>query len=326
MLSRITLRQMEYFVAVAESGSIIIASERIHVSSPSISAAIAHIESELNVQLFIRQHAKGLVLTDIGEQIKQACKVILSQSSGLYALSADFSGAMRGTLKVGCFSAFAPMIYAEIIHGFSNLYKQVNLETVIDDHQALTQDLMQNTLDMALLYDLHIDSNYINFMPLADLPPYVLLAESHPLAKQQAVTLKELVDYPMILLDMPYSNDYFLSLFRHQKLQPNVVETSKHVDVIRSMVGNNIGYTILNVRPKMDYSPDGKKLVMVRISGDVRPMKIGIATPVNVNIGKICQAFISRCQAFISNQYIPGMSVAYFSQAHIKNQSIEVGD
>lgn len=130
----------------------------------------------------------------------------------------------------------------------------------------------------------------------------------------------------MILLDMPYSNDYFLSLFRHQKLQPNVVETSKHVDVIRSMVGNNIGYTILNVRPKMDYSPDGKKLVMVRISGDVRPMKIGIATPVNANIGKICQAFISRCQAFISNQYIPGMSVAYFSQAHIKNQSIEVGD
>lgn len=98
MLSRITLRQMEYFVAVAESGSIIIASERIHVSSPSISAAIAHIESELNVQLFIRQHAKGLVLTDIGEQIKQACKVILSQSSGLYALSADVSGAMRGTL------------------------------------------------------------------------------------------------------------------------------------------------------------------------------------------------------------------------------------
>lgn len=109
MLSRITLRQMEYFVTTAESGSIIIASEKIHISSPSISAAIAHMEEELHVQLFIRQHAKGLLLTEIGEQVKDACKVILAQSSDLYSMSADFTGIMRGKIKVGCFSAFAPL-------------------------------------------------------------------------------------------------------------------------------------------------------------------------------------------------------------------------
>ncbi|MGO2340888.1 MAG: LysR family transcriptional regulator, partial [Psychrobacter sp.] len=316
MLSRITLRQMEYFVTTAESGSIIIASEKIHISSPSISAAIAHMESELHAQLFIRQHAKGLLLTEIGEQVKNACKVILAQSSDLYSMSADFTGVMRGKIKVGCFSSFAPFIYAEIIHGFSHLYSQVDLEAVIDDHHNLLQELNQNTIDLALLYDLHIDENLINFTPLADLPPYVLLAKSHPLAKNTAVTLEELTEYPMILLDMPYSNDYFLSLFRTKRLKPNIKETCKYVDVIRSMVGNNIGYTILNVRPKTDFSYDGKELVMVRISGDVRPMKIGIATPKNASLTNVQQAFASRCQAFISNQYIPGMSVSYFSEAH----------
>ncbi|MGP9493472.1 LysR family transcriptional regulator, partial [Psychrobacter sp. AOP7-B1-24] len=315
MLSRITLRQMEYFVTTAESGSIIIASEKIHISSPSISAAIAHMESELHAQLFIRQHAKGLLLTEIGEQVKNACKVILAQSSDLYSMSADFTGVMRGKIKVGCFSSFAPFIYAEIIHGFSHLYSQVDLEAVIDDHHNLLQELNQNTIDLALLYDLHIDENLINFTPLADLPPYVLLAKSHPLAKNTAVTLEELTEYPMILLDMPYSNDYFLSLFRTKRLKPNIKETCKYVDVIRSMVGNNIGYTILNVRPKTDFSYDGKELVMVRISGDVRPMKIGIATPKNASLTNVQQAFASRCQAFISNQYIPGMSVSYFSEA-----------
>lgn len=319
MLSRITLRQMEYFVTTAESGSIIIASEKIHISSPSISAAIAHMEAELHAQLFIRQHAKGLLLTEIGEQVKDACKVILSQSSDLYSMSADFTGVMRGKIKVGCFSAFAPFIYAEIIHGFANLYKQVDLTAVIDDHHNLLQELTKNTIDLALLYDLHIDENVMNFMPLADLPPYVLLAESHPLAKNQAVTLEELTEYPMILLDMPYSNDYFLSLFRHKNLKPNITEACKYVEVVRSMVGNNIGYTILNVRPKLDFSADGKKLVMVRISGDVRPMKIGIATPKNARLTNVQQAFSSRCQAFISNQYIPGMSVSYFSEAHIRS-------
>lgn len=320
MLSRITLRQMEYFVTTAESGSIIIASEKIHISSPSISAAIAHMEAELHAQLFIRQHAKGLLLTEIGEQVKDACKVILAQSSDLYSMSADFSGVMRGKIKVGCFSAFAPFIYAEIIHGFAHLYNQVDLEAVIDDHHNLLQELTTNTIDLALLYDLHIDENLINFTPLADLPPYVLLAESHPLAKNTAITLEELTEYPMILLDMPYSNDYFLSLFRTKDLKPNIKETCKYVDVIRSMVGNNIGYTILNVRPKTDFSYDGKKLVMVRISGDVRPMKIGIATPKNARLTNVQQTFASRCQAFISNQYIPGMSVSYFSEAHIRNE------
>ena len=320
MLSRITLRQMEYFVTTAESGSIIIASEKIHISSPSISAAIAHMETELHAQLFIRQHAKGLLLTEIGEQVKDACKVILAQSSDLYSMSADFTGVMRGKIKVGCFSASAPFIYAEIIHGFANLYKQVELEAVIEDHHELLQELIKNTLDLALLYDLHIDENLINFTPLADLPPYVLLAESHPLAKNQAVTLEELTEYPMILLDMPYSNDYFLSLFRTKNLKPNIKETCKYLDVIRSMVGNNIGYTILNVRPKTDFSADGKKVVMVRISGDVRPMKIGIATPKNARLTNVQQAFSSRCQAFISNQYIPGMSVSYFSEAHIRSE------
>ena len=128
MLSRITLRQMEYFVTTAESGSIIIASEKIHISSPSISAAIAHMEEDLHVQLFIRQHAKGLLLTEIGEQVKDACKVILAQSSDLYSMSADFTGIMRGKIKVGCVSAFASFVYAEIIHGFGNLYKQVDVK------------------------------------------------------------------------------------------------------------------------------------------------------------------------------------------------------
>lgn len=309
---------MQYFVATAESGSIIIASEKIHVSSPSISAAIAHIESELQVQLFIRQHAKGLMLTNVGEKVMQECKLILNQSSRLYALAADFSGSIRGPLKLGCFSAFSPMIYAEIIHGFINLYKNVTLQLCEDDQQILLQNLSRNELDVVLTYDLNIDHDFIHFEPLAVLPPHVLVSEAHPLAKNAAVTLEELANYPMVLLDMPYSNDYFISLFRQQKLSPQVAHSSRHVDVVRSMVANNLGYTILNVRPKNNYSLDGKRLVRLRIAGEHRPMQIGLATAKNANLNTVAQAFISRCRAFLSNQYIPGMGDAHFFDPHIK--------
>ncbi|MBE7246969.1 MAG: LysR family transcriptional regulator, partial [Actinomycetospora chiangmaiensis] len=60
---RFTLRQLEYFIAAGQTGSITLASERIHISKPSISTAIAHLERELSVQLFVRHHAQGLTLT-----------------------------------------------------------------------------------------------------------------------------------------------------------------------------------------------------------------------------------------------------------------------
>ena len=62
---RYTLRQIEYFVATAEAGSITLAAERIHVSPPSISAAISQLEAELGAQLFLRRHAQGLSLTRV---------------------------------------------------------------------------------------------------------------------------------------------------------------------------------------------------------------------------------------------------------------------
>lgn len=326
MLNRISLRQMEYFVATAESESIILASEKIHVSSPSISAAIAHIESELQVQLFIRQHAKGLTLTPAGRNIKQECEAILNKASRLYSVAADISGAIRGPLKLGCFNAFAPMIYAEVIHQFTQMYPQVDLDLCIDDQQILLDKLLRTELDVALTYDLNIQHNLMLFEPLASLPPYVLVSETHPLASLVAVTIEELVAYPMVLLDMPFSADYFISLFQKENLDPKITYASKYMDVVRSMVGNNLGYSILNVRNKSNYSPDGKRLIRVRLAGDHRPMMMGLATLKEAALSKVPEAFIQRCRLHISDQYIPGMGSAQFFDPHIRETHLSDTD
>lgn len=308
---------MEYFVATAESGSIINASEKIHVSSPSISAAISHIESELQVQLFVRKHAKGLELTPIGEEIMQACQKIIGQTGSLYHLAADYSGTIRGPLRLGIFHAFAPMVFAELVYGFNKLYSQVDVQFYEQDHQQLLDRLISHDIDVALTYDLHIDESVIHFEPLASLPPHVVMSENHPLAHAPAITLEELVDYPMVLLDLPYSNDYFLSLFHKAGLKPNVAYTAKSTDVLRAMVANGMGYTILNVRPKSDRALDGKRLCRVRLAGDNRPMIMGISTALNATPNNVVSAFSSRCRAYVSEQYIPGMAATHFFDPHI---------
>ncbi|MEC8275526.1 MAG: LysR family transcriptional regulator, partial [Pseudomonadota bacterium] len=77
MALRFTFRQLEYFVAVGDAGSIALASQRINVSSPSISSAISQLETEFGLQLFVRHHAQGLSLTPGGRQFFKAAKTIL---------------------------------------------------------------------------------------------------------------------------------------------------------------------------------------------------------------------------------------------------------
>ena len=75
---RFTLRQIEYLIAVADAGSVALAAERLHVSSPSISTAISQLEADFGLQLFIRRHAQGLSLTEGGRRFVETARTILA--------------------------------------------------------------------------------------------------------------------------------------------------------------------------------------------------------------------------------------------------------
>ena len=115
---KFTLRQLAYFIAAAETGSITLASKRASISQPAISTAISHIERELDVQLFLRHHAQGLSLTPAGRTLLREAKQLLKQAEGMYSAAADISHQMRGELSVGWFSTLAPIVMPELVNPF----------------------------------------------------------------------------------------------------------------------------------------------------------------------------------------------------------------
>ena len=303
---RYTLRQLEYFIAAGETGSITLASERVHISQPSISTAISHLEQELGVQLFVRHHAQGLSLTPAGRDVLFEAKTIIAQAEGLYACASAAHGQIRGTLSFGCMVTLAPMLAPELAHSFTKAYPATQVRHVEAHQEELLEGLRRSEVDIALTYDLQIPGD-ITFHPLAQLPPHVLLSEAHPLSRQSALTLAELQAEPLILLDLPLSREYFLSLFLKDGISPTIVTRSAHQEVIRTMVANGYGYTLFNVRPRSDYALDGRKVVRVRLAGEHRPMVIGVATLKALDPSQLVKAFETHCRAFISDDYIPGM-------------------
>lgn len=303
---RYTLRQLEYFIAAGETGSITLASERIHISQPSISTAISHLEKELGVQLFIRHHAQGLSLTPAGRDMLREAKVLVAQAENLYSVACDTSDEVRGRLSLGCMVTLAPMLVPELSQSFTASFPSTRILHVEGNQEQMFSDLRRSEIDVAITYDLQIPGD-IAFVPLVSLPPHVVVSETHRFATHSTLALRDLVAEPLILLDLPLSREYFLGLFLKEGLQPNIAARSPHQELVRSMVANGHGYGLFNVRPRSEYALDGRRLVRVRLAGDHRPMTVGVATLKQLSKSRLVAAFERHCVAFISESYVPGM-------------------
>ena len=303
---RFTLKQLEYFAATAEAGSIKLASERINISQPSISGAISHLESELKLQLFVRHHAKGLVLTSSGERILREVDRLLRQCEGLNTIAGELRNEMTGRLSVGCMVTLAPMIVPVLENNFMKKYPQVVLSFHEGSHEVMLSKLKKVEVDLAISYDLQFPDDIL-FEPLAILPPQVLLSTEHPLADKKAITLDDLEGQPMILLDLPYSRQYFVSIFQNAGHVANIFARSSNPEVVRSMVARGFGFTITNVRPRSAVTLDGRSVKTVKLAGKHKPMMIGIAKLLQNAKPKALNIFEQHCRELVSDQGIPGM-------------------
>lgn len=307
---RFTLKQLSYFVAVGEAGSILKASENIHVSQPSISSTISHLEQTFGLQLFVRHHAQGMALTTAGREFLKEAKSLLNHAENLHGFIGELAGQVIGIVEVGCFNPLAPIITPSLCHGFVREHPNVDIR-VRDAHQSeLLQLLRQGTIDLALTYDLQLQRD-IHFVPLASLPPYVLLSKDHPLARLREISLEQLVEEPMILLDLPLSCDYFMGLFSRHDLKPSIKARTRLADVQRGWVASGNGYSLANVRPANKFALDGNPLKYVRLSGKHLPLTLGIATLKTTSAKPAQVAFTRFCEATITAQHIPGMGLRF---------------
>ena len=104
-----TLKHLKYFVAACEEESVKRAAEKLNISQPSVSAAIAHLEGVFNVQLFIRHHARGLALTPAGRRLLGRANLLIKQAEDLHQYATDLGDSLTGQLDVGCFVTLAPI-------------------------------------------------------------------------------------------------------------------------------------------------------------------------------------------------------------------------
>lgn len=262
---RITLRQMEYAVAVAEHGSLTDAAAALNISQPSLSVAISQVEAHLNAKLFVRRKGARLIVTPRGKEFVAEAAVLIERAGLLE--DPHMSAAVTKSVRLGIFEDLAPQYLAPILQAVRKETPGINLIATVSDFETLASEVQAGQVDISITYDLGLDASFDRTI-LRKVAPYAFFAVSNVLAGRRAVALKEIIDQPLILFEEGLSFQHFLQLFKSQGLRPQVAHRVKSLEVMRSLAANGEGVGLSYTVPPSALSYDGNKIAVAEIRED----------------------------------------------------------
>ena len=195
----VSLRQLQYIVAVADSASFRQAAESCHVAQPSLSAQVARAEAQLGVQLFERGRG-GVRLTHAGEAVVAQARQVLLAAHDLRAVAQQFTDPFTGTMRVGVIPTVGPYLLPDIAPAVTPAFPKLTLLWTEDRTASLVQMIQDGSLDAAVIA-LEADIGTCEYAVLGRDAFVLAGSRTHPLLEStKPVDPSELAGVPLLLL------------------------------------------------------------------------------------------------------------------------------
>ena len=297
---RFTIRQIEYAVAILDYGSVAGASSHLGVAQPTLSAALAKLEQQVGLQLFIRHHAQGVSPSPAGRSFLAEARNLLTHAQDLQRDTESMGTAIAGTLSLASFTTIAPAFVPQLISSFMAVHKAASVGLAEGTQDELFAGLRGGHHDLALLYDINMPDD-LAVTALASFAPHILLPAGHRLTRLKKIPLAALKDEPFILLDITPSRTYFTRILEQAGITPSIAFASPSLEVVRGLVGQGLGYSILVTRPHGDHSYAGDALEVRTIADEVERGVIALAALKQMRKTRLVSAFETHCVEYFQN-------------------------
>jgi len=196
MLARIQLRHLEVFHAVMMSGSITAAASLLHVTQPAVSATIKHFEQRLGFALFQRVGGR-LVPTPEARALLPDIQDIFGRVSQLERISQDLANGIQGSLSIAASSPIANAWLAQAVAEFIKLRPNAQISLQSMDSNLIAERLVNEQIDLGVAFSPG-DHEGIGSLPMGHTTLSCIFPEGHPLAALEAITLDDVMPYPII--------------------------------------------------------------------------------------------------------------------------------
>jgi LysR family transcriptional regulator, hydrogen peroxide-inducible genes activator len=288
------LRQLQYFVAVADTRHFGRAAKRCYVSQPSLSQQVMKLERELGHPLFERL-GRRIQLTEAGEALLPKARSILASFEELESDFAEELAHGGGHLSVGAIPTMAPYLLPPALQKFRKQRPDARIEI----HESLTDDLIDQLIDGTVeigVMSLPVDNALIETRHLFDEPLLACVRMGDPIAKKKSIVLEDLAGKPAIVLHSMHCLGQQVSSFCQQvRLQQNTVCYSRQLTTVQSLIGAGLGYSLL---PKMCADHDSDKSRVYRAITDSEPSRpIAVAWRKGRALRPLAEEFIAAIGA-----------------------------
>ena len=246
---RMTLVQMRYFYEVCQWQNITKAAEHLHVSQPTVTVAMQALEAETGLNLFHREGRKITVTAD-GAKLLSKVSYILTEVARLDDEIRDMAhrhAKVRIAMPLQLGVVFLPHIFGE----FRVEHPEIELEIIETGGVSALQMVEEEKLDFALTNYTADFSARLSYAKLFDCECTFVTRPDHPLAARHALSISELKDEPLIMLDSKFFVDRLVQdAYGRAGEKPNVVHYSPYLHTVKNLVHAGIGSTFL-ARPSV---------------------------------------------------------------------------
>ncbi|MGE8163507.1 LysR family transcriptional regulator [Paraburkholderia sp. NPDC080076] len=265
MSKDVTLRQMRYFVAAAQSGQFSMAATAEHVSQSAITNAVLALEETLGTRLFERL-PQGVTLTPDGHDFLNHARHILDSVRDAVYKAPFRSHDLKGTVRIAASYTVLGYFLPELMARFRATYPDIVIDLHDLDRESIEQAVLSGDVDLGIVLLSNVENiRRFGHHVLIRSRRQLWTAPTHPLAQLNAPSLADIASYPYILITVDEGEQSTLRYWKQNDVEPNIAFRTSSMEALRGLVAHGFGVTILSDMVFRPWSLEGKRI-------DARPI------------------------------------------------------
>lgn len=292
------LRQLRYFIEVAEREHVTEAAEHLHVAQSAVSLQISKLEAELGVVLFERV-GRNVKLTAIGEVFLYHIKKAMKNLEYAKEKIDEYLDPEKGTIKIGYPTSLASYLLPTVVSAFKTKQPKVAFHLRQGSYTSLIDSVKSGDIDLAFIGPVPARDPELNTHILFTESISALLPSTHPLASRKSVSLGELREDDFVLFPRGYVlREMAIDACKQSGFSPKITSEGEDMDAIKGLVSAGIGVSLLPESTFYDSSP--RFTTRVQLENQMVRRTVGIITPKNRDLAPSEKVFYLFVKEFFS--------------------------
>ncbi len=286
-----SLRQIQYFIAVANAGQFSRAARELSVSQSALTNAIKQLEEIVATPLF-KRHGSGVSLTYEGSNFLVHARRVLAAVDEAVRSPGRKRDGVTGPLRLALTYTVAGYYIPPYLEQFQRSFPGIDLQLTEASRVAIEDGLVSGSFDLAVMLTSNIvDQEGLKFETLMQSRRRLWLPSLHPLLSQSNITLADVSREPYIMLTVDEASNTAQRYWNKTAYRPNTIFRTSSVEAVRSLVASGMGVTILSDMVYRQWSLDGRRVEVVSLADAVPTMDVGLAWAANVELNRAALAF-----------------------------------